>query len=140
MQNLRGIIFMLLAMAGFAVEDSFIKVLSGSFPVSQILIIIGFGGCFLFTGLAVCLGHRLLAQKFFPGHSSSAFFRHFFGSVLYLGHCNDPAVYRKHHSAGAADCCDDGRGSVSGSKSWLAAMVGDRHRVCGRRHCGSTWP
>ena len=84
MQNLRGIIFMLLAMAGFAVEDSFIKVLSASFPVSQILIIIGFGGCFLFTGLAVCLGHRLFAAEVLSWPFIIRFFSDTFSAMFFI--------------------------------------------------------
>jgi len=49
MENLRGILFMILAMAGFALEDLFIKLLSSHVPVSQILIILGF------SGTAACL-------------------------------------------------------------------------------------
>jgi drug/metabolite transporter (DMT)-like permease len=49
MENLRGILFMILAMAGFALEDLFIKLLSSHVPVSQILIILGF------SGTTVCL-------------------------------------------------------------------------------------
>ena len=44
MENLRGILFMILAMAGFALEDLFMKLLSSHVPVSQILIILGFSG------------------------------------------------------------------------------------------------
>ena len=49
MENIRGILFMILAMAGFALEDLFIKLLSSHVPVSQILIILGF------SGTTVCL-------------------------------------------------------------------------------------
>jgi len=48
MENLRGISFMLLAMAGFAIEDLFIKLLSSHLPVPQILIILGFSGATVF--------------------------------------------------------------------------------------------
>jgi drug/metabolite transporter (DMT)-like permease len=44
MENLRGILFMVLSMAGFALEDLFIKLLSSHIPVSQILITLGFSG------------------------------------------------------------------------------------------------
>ena len=84
MQNLSGIIFMLLAMAGFAVEDSFIKVLSASFPVSQILIIIGFGGCFLFTGIAVCLRHRLFAAEVLSWPFIIRFFSDTFSALFFI--------------------------------------------------------
>ncbi|HIF89684.1 MAG TPA: DMT family transporter [Candidatus Thioglobus sp.] len=53
MENLRGILFMILSMAGFALEDLFIKLLSSHLPVSQILITLGFSGAavFLITAL-----------------------------------------------------------------------------------------
>ena len=41
MENLRGIAFMIAAMAAFAVEDVLIKMLASSLPISQILIIVG---------------------------------------------------------------------------------------------------
>ena len=41
LENLRGIFFMTVAMASFALEDLIIKVLSKYMPVSQILISIG---------------------------------------------------------------------------------------------------
>jgi len=53
MENLRGILFMILAMAGFALEDLFIKLLSSHVPVSQILIILGFSGTAVFLIIAL---------------------------------------------------------------------------------------
>ena len=41
MENLRGIIFMTLAMASFALEDLIIKILSKNMPVAQILLSVG---------------------------------------------------------------------------------------------------
>ncbi len=49
MNNLRGIVFMVIAMAGFAVDDLLIKVLSASIPISQILIITGLATASAFT-------------------------------------------------------------------------------------------
>ena len=54
---------MLLAMAGFAVEDSLIKVLSAHFPISQILLILGFGGMVTFVAIALVQGHMLFTPK-----------------------------------------------------------------------------
>jgi len=53
MDNLRGIIFMVIAMAGFAVDDLLIKILSASMPISQILVITGLStaGAFLVVGI-----------------------------------------------------------------------------------------
>lgn len=56
--NLIGIGLMVLAMLGFAIEDSFIKVLSGGLPVGQVLIMIGIGGTTVFYLLARASGHR----------------------------------------------------------------------------------
>ncbi|NIZ12387.1 DMT family transporter [Phaeobacter sp. HF9A] len=41
MDNVKGIVLLLIAMAGFTVEDLFIKQLSGTLPVGQILMLIG---------------------------------------------------------------------------------------------------
>ena len=48
MENLRGAALMVLAMAGFAVEDMFIKMMTGLIPIGQILIMLGLGGAFIF--------------------------------------------------------------------------------------------
>lgn len=49
MDNLRGALFMILAMALFAVEDMLIKLLSVDLPTSQILVILGGGGALVFA-------------------------------------------------------------------------------------------
>lgn len=56
MDNLRGATFMVLAMLGFAIEDSFIKLMGDALPVGQILFMIGVGG-------AVVFGAVVLSQK-----------------------------------------------------------------------------
>ena len=48
MENLRGILYMTLAMAGFAIEDLIIKLLSAFMPASQILVYIGIFAGILF--------------------------------------------------------------------------------------------
>ena len=40
---------MIAAMAVFAIEDAFLKIASASLPVSQILIVFGFGGAAVFA-------------------------------------------------------------------------------------------
>jgi drug/metabolite transporter (DMT)-like permease len=45
--NLIGSLWMVAAMAAFAVEDVFVKAVSEKLPVAQILIIFGLGGAFL---------------------------------------------------------------------------------------------
>lgn len=52
MDTLRGIAFMTLAMAAFALEDMFIKLLAARIPLSQILLFIGIGGGLAFATYA----------------------------------------------------------------------------------------
>lgn len=47
---------MILAMAGFAIEDMFIKLMADSVPVGQILIMTGVGGGIIYGGFAVARG------------------------------------------------------------------------------------
>lgn len=49
--NLRGALLMTLAMAGFAIEDMFIKLLSGSIPIGQILALLGLAGAAVFGAI-----------------------------------------------------------------------------------------
>lgn len=48
MDNLRGIALMIAAMAGFAMEDAFIKASSASMPAGQITLLLGLGGTLIF--------------------------------------------------------------------------------------------
>jgi len=59
MDNLRGSALMVLAMAGFALEDMFIKRLAVDLPVGQILILLGTGGAVLFGLAAASRGQRI---------------------------------------------------------------------------------
>lgn len=60
--NLIGSLWMVAAMAAFAVEDVFVKTVSETLPVAQILIIFGFGGAFLFACLALFNKERLFSS------------------------------------------------------------------------------
>ena len=60
MDNLRGSLWMVAAMAGFAIEDMFLKSAAASLPVGQILMIFGAGGMLGFAVLAARRGERLL--------------------------------------------------------------------------------
>jgi drug/metabolite transporter (DMT)-like permease len=53
-ENSRYIMFMVLAMAGFAIEDAVIKHLSSDLPVSQVLLLVGIGGMTAFVVIALC--------------------------------------------------------------------------------------
>lgn len=58
--NQRGGLFMIAAMAGFAVEDMFLKFAAQHMPVGQIMMIFGTGGTIGFAILAKRQGARLL--------------------------------------------------------------------------------
>jgi len=59
--NLRGALLMTLAMAGFALEDMFIKLLSGTIPVGQILFMLGASGALVFGLFANAKGQKLFS-------------------------------------------------------------------------------
>jgi len=61
MENLRGSVLMILAMAGFALEDTFIKRLALDLTVGQILLLMGIGGAIIFGSLTVARGERLIS-------------------------------------------------------------------------------
>ncbi|WP_010139516.1 DMT family transporter [Oceanicola sp. S124] len=56
MQNLRGIVLVILAMAFFTLEDGFNKFLTTSLPAGQVMVFLGLGGVLLFGG--ICLWQR----------------------------------------------------------------------------------
>lgn len=62
MDNLRGAILMALAMLGFAIEDSFIKLMGHALPVGQIMLLLGIGGSVVF-GVIVLLQGRALFER-----------------------------------------------------------------------------
>ena len=65
MDNLRGILWMVAAMAGFAVEDAFIKLASDALPLGPIVAVFGLGGFLFFSGLTLARGQRLITPDTF---------------------------------------------------------------------------
>ena len=57
--NVTGILLVVFSMAGFTVEDMFIKRLSADLPTGQILLILGIGSSLVFACLALAKGHSL---------------------------------------------------------------------------------
>lgn len=62
MDNLRGAILMVLAMLGFAIEDSFIKLMGDALPVGQIIILLGIGGSTVFGIIVLAQGRALFER------------------------------------------------------------------------------
>ena len=58
MENLRGIVLMVASMAGFAVEDMFIKWAAADVPTGQILLLISLVGTPVFAAMARQQGAR----------------------------------------------------------------------------------
>ena len=67
MDNLRGAMLMVLAMAGFAIEDMFIKLTSDALPVGQIIALLGAGGGAIFAVILRIQGRRLFSADMLTG-------------------------------------------------------------------------
>lgn len=65
MENMRGIMLMVLGMLGFAAEDMFIKLASAGLPVGQILLVLGFVGALIFAIYAHFNGTSVVSRGFF---------------------------------------------------------------------------
>ena len=62
MNNLNGILLMIAAMVGFTLEDVFVKQLSVTIPISQILITLGLFSATIFALMAHFKGHNIFAR------------------------------------------------------------------------------
>lgn len=62
--NLRGAALMVAAMAGFAVEDMFLKAAAGRMPAGQVILIVGVLGVAVFGAMARRHGEALLPRAF----------------------------------------------------------------------------
>ena len=60
--NGRGALYMVLGMAGFAVEDALVKVIATRLPPGEILVVLGFCGAALFASVARARGVRVLTR------------------------------------------------------------------------------
>jgi drug/metabolite transporter (DMT)-like permease len=65
MDNLRGILWMIAAMAGFALEDAFIKLAAGTLALGPIVAVFGLGGFLFFAGLTRARGQPLVTPDTF---------------------------------------------------------------------------
>jgi drug/metabolite transporter (DMT)-like permease len=65
--NLRACLLMIATMAGFAVEDVFIKLAAQDIPVGEVLLLLGFGGTAVMALIVVVRGHRFWAPELASG-------------------------------------------------------------------------
>ena len=63
-ENQRGALFMTASMAGFAVEDVFVKAAAQTLPLGQVLLTIGLTGMLVFSAMAARQGEALLPAAF----------------------------------------------------------------------------
>ena len=84
MENLRGIVWMVAAMGGFALEDMFVKKVATVLPVGQILVIIGGGGAAVFAAWALARGERLFAPVMFTRAMAIRNAGEAFGTLLFV--------------------------------------------------------
>jgi len=84
MENLRGILFMILAMAGFAFEDLFIKTLSAHLPVSEIIIILGSTGSIIFLIIAKLQRAPIIHKDLLNRHVITRTVFELFGALFFV--------------------------------------------------------
>lgn len=63
-ENQRGAVYMTASMAGFAVEDVFVKAAAHTLPLGQVLLTIGLTGMLIFSAMAARAGEALLPPAF----------------------------------------------------------------------------
>lgn len=64
MENLKGIMLMVVSMAGFAFEDAVIKYSADYLPSGQIILLLGLFGSLIFAAMVKANGHRLVSRAF----------------------------------------------------------------------------
>jgi drug/metabolite transporter (DMT)-like permease len=62
MENLRGIMLMTISMAGFALEDMFVKLMAADLPTGQILLMLGVTGAIVFAAMAAFGGQSVWSR------------------------------------------------------------------------------
>jgi len=82
--NLIGSLWMIAAMAGFAVEDAFAKAASKALPVGEVLILFGIGGAIVFTSIAHFQGVRLYSADVISRPMRIRVLFEIFGRLFYM--------------------------------------------------------
>lgn len=128
-ENQRGAMLMTAAMAGFAVEDVFVKAAAQTLPLGQVLLAIGVAGLVVFSAMSLRSGEALLPPVFLsrPMLIRSCFEitgRLFYGLAITLTSLSTTSAILQATPlivvAGAALVF----GEKVGWQRWLAVMVG----------------
>jgi drug/metabolite transporter (DMT)-like permease len=83
-KNLSGIAWMIASMAGFAIEDAFLKTVTKQVPVGQVLMMFGFVGLCVFAFMARRVRVPLLQAQVFTRHMLFRAIFEFFGRLFFL--------------------------------------------------------
>ena len=75
---------MILAMAGFSLEDMFIKQLSSTIPVGQILVVVGLFSSVFFALMAKAKGHKIFARHVWTSATITRIFAEAFAAVAFV--------------------------------------------------------
>ncbi|WP_407493156.1 DMT family transporter [Pseudooceanicola sp. MF1-13] len=81
--NLFGSLWMIGSMAGFAVEDMFLKAAAQTLPLGQILMLFGAGGALVFAALAIWKGQPLYTPEVLSRPMRWRVFFEIFGRLFY---------------------------------------------------------
>ena len=84
MENLRGSLLMVAAMAGFALEDMFVKALARHLPVGEVLTLVGLGGAVIFAVLALARGDRLVSRDILLPAVVARNFSELLGTIFFV--------------------------------------------------------
>jgi drug/metabolite transporter (DMT)-like permease len=82
--NLRGIAWMIASMAGFAIEDAFLKTVTQQVPVGQVLLMFGAIGLCVFALMARRVGAPLFHPQVFTKRMLYRAVFEFFGRLFYI--------------------------------------------------------
>lgn len=82
--NLIGSLWMITAMAGFAVEDVFAKAAAKILPIGEVLILFGIGGSIVFASIACMRGKRLYSAEVISRPMRIRVFFEIFGRLFYM--------------------------------------------------------
>lgn len=84
MNNLNGILLMIAAMAGFALEDLFVKLLSNTISTAQILITFGICSSGVFAIMARSKGHNIFAAHAWTRATTARMFAEAIAAVAFV--------------------------------------------------------
>lgn len=82
-ENIVGSCLMIIAMAAFAAEDSIIKALSEEMPVSQIILMIGICGAFVFATIGLLLKKEIFVAEINSLPMHARIIAEIFGRIFY---------------------------------------------------------